>query len=354
MKIGILTFHYSNHNYGAVLQTYSIYKLIESLGHDSYIINYKPKITSLRKKILNSIKNILGYEFEIFRHKYIPGILPETQNVNDLKKLNNLIDGFIVGSDQVWRYRGDKEAFAKYFFDFVNDDKLKIAYGASFGVDSWYAEKNITNNIKKLIKKFDAISVREESGIKICEEIFNINSVKVLDPTLLVKKKYFHELADKKFFSHSKKKYLAYMILDNNKKTESFFRKIATNNQLKFIQIKGKNILPQKDLFFYNNVNKWLNYIKYANIIVTDSFHCTIFSIIFQKKFICLSNPIRGTTRLKNLLEMVKLESRLYSDINKIKYSGLNKEIDYSKVEILLNKEKIKSTKFLRNSLKLH
>jgi len=354
MKIGILTFHYTNHNFGAVLQTYSIYKLIESLGHDSYIINYKPHISSLRKKFLNIIKNILGFEFEIFRRNYIPGILPITKNTNNLKKLNNFLDGFVVGSDQVWRYRGDQEEFSKYFFDFVDDNKLKIAYGASFGVDSWYAEKNITNNIKKLIKRFDAVSVREESGIKICKEIFDINCVKVLDPTLLLDNRYFYELADKKTYSHSSDKYLAYMILDNNKQTESFFRKIALKNKLKFIRIKGKNILPQKDLFLYNRINKWLSYIKHADIVVTDSFHCTIFSIIFQKKFICLSNPIRGTTRLKNLLEMIKLESRLYSDINKIEYSGLNEGIDYSKVEILLSKEKIKSTRFLRNSLNIH
>ena len=137
MKIGILTFHHSNYNYGAVLQTFSIYKLIETLGYDSYIINYTPLVYTLRKKTAALIVAMLGFEFEKFRHRNIPRILHKTESTDDLKKLNEIIDEFVVGSDQVWRYRSDTKSLYKYFFDFVDDEKRKIAYGASFGVDYW-------------------------------------------------------------------------------------------------------------------------------------------------------------------------------------------------------------------------
>lgn len=352
MKIGILTFQYSNCNYGAILQTYSIYKLIETLGYDSYIINYTPAVYTLRKKTAALIVAMLGFEFEKFRRRNIPRILHKTETINELKKLNEIIDKFVVGSDQVWRYRSDTKAFYKYFFDFVDDSKIKIAYGASFGIDYWDADKETTQHVKTLIKKFDAISVREESGIKICNDIFGVESVNVLDPTLLLEKKYFHELADKQT-KQTKQKYLAYMLLDDSKQNELFFKKIASNNNLKFIGINGKKIWSKKNFFLFKSVNKWLSYIKNAEIIITDSFHCTVFSIIFRRKFICLANPHRGITRLENLLKRLNLESRFCLDINKFEEKKIVTEIDYEKVEQILAKEKIESINFLKNSLVL-
>jgi len=350
MKIGILTFHHSNYNYGAVLQTFSIYKLIETLGYDSYIINYTPSVYTVRKKTAALIVAMLGFEFEKFRRHNIPRILHKTETADELKKLNEILDGFVVGSDQVWRYRSDMNSLYKYFFDFVDDKKTKIAYGASFGVDYWDADKETTKNVKILIKRFNSISVREESGVKICKDIFGVESVNVLDPTLLLDKKYFHELADKQT-KPTKPKYLAYMFLDDNKQNELFFRKIASSNDLKFVGINGKKVVSKKNFFLFKSVNRWLSYVKNAEIVITDSFHCTVFSIIFRKKFICIANQHRGVTRLENLLKRLNLESRFCSDINKFEEKKIVSEIDYEKVEQILAKEKMKSINFLKNSL---
>ncbi len=352
MKIGILTFHHSNYNYGAVLQTFSIYKLIETLGYESYIINYTPSVYSVRKKTAASIVAMLGFEFEKFRRRSIPRILHKTETADELKRLNEILDGFVVGSDQVWRYRTDTNSLYKYYLNFVDDEKVKIAYGASFGLNYWDADKETTLNVKKLVKRFDAISVREESGVKICKDIFGVESVNVLDPTLLLDKKYFHELADTQT-KQTKQKYLAYMLLDDSKQNELFFREIASNNKFKFIGINGKKIWSKKNFFFFKSVNKWLNYIKHSEIVITDSFHCTVFSIIFRKKFICLANPHRGVTRLENLLKLLKLETHFCLGINQFEATKMMVEINYNEVEEILNKEKIVSINFLKNSLSL-
>lgn len=353
IKIGILTFHYTNCNYGGILQTFSIYKLVESLGYDSYIVNYPPKVNSFRKKMAARIEALFGFEFEKFRRIHIPRILPETASKEDLKKLNETLDGFIVGSDQVWRYRSDSEVMFTYYLNFVNDDKLKIAYAASFGVDHWDADEQTSNHVKKLVQRFHAISVREKSGLKICREKFDVESINLLDPTLVLDKKYFHELADKKPLKSQNSGFIAYMLLDDVKQIESYFKDYAKGKKLQFFRIKGKNIYPKKNFYLFKSVSKWLSYIKYADLVVTDSFHCTVFSIIFRKKFVCIPNKHRGVTRLENLLKLIHLENRLIFDLKKFNEKLLDEEIDYQNVELLLSEEKNKSISFLKNSLKL-
>jgi len=350
MKVGILTFHYSNHNFGAVLQTYSLYKYVESLGYEPYIINYSPKIRSLKGKVIDQLMKSLGFRFEKFRNERIPNILSRTTTNADLRKLNQFLDVFIVGSDQVWRYRGDKQSIRTYFFDFVDKEKLKISYAASFGIETWNAEEAVTHEIAALAKRFDAVSVRESSGVKICKNDFGVDAVKVLDPTLILDRSYFEELAASANLKESKR-YLAYMILDETSATENFFRQFASNHQLKFIRIKGKRISMKKHLFLFNRVEKWLSYLKNADLIVTDSFHCVVFSLIFRKKFVCLANSNRGTTRLVNLLKMVNLEDRFFTDAAQIEGSRVFEDIDFERVERALTDEQLRSVTFLKSNL---
>ncbi|SHF45023.1 Polysaccharide pyruvyl transferase [Mariniphaga anaerophila] len=351
MKVGILTFHHSNYNYGAVLQAFSIYKLIETMGYESHIINYAPEPTTFRKRVAAGVVAMLGTEFRKFRKKYIPGILQKTNTLSELKQLNESLDVFIVGSDQVWRFRRDAQSMFRYYLDFVDDQKAKIAYAASFGVDYWEAGDEVTREIKTLVGRFSAISVREETGVEICRNVFGVESVCVLDPTLLLEPKFFHELADKKTVRSSEKPALVYMFLDDSKEKEAFFKETAANHHLKFVRINGKKLVPKKGFFLFKSVNSWLSNIKHAEIVVTDSFHCTVFSIIFKKKFICLANKHRGVTRLENLLKMVHLSNRLIFDVNQLDEKLLQAGIDYQQVEKLLSEEKNKSIGFLKTNL---
>lgn len=353
MKIGILTFHHSNYNYGAVLQAFSIYKLIESLGYESYIINYVPEPSTFRKKFAAFIVAILGLEFRKFRKKNIQRILPKTNEFNELKKLNELLDGFVVGSDQVWRYRKDEQSMFRYFLDFADENKPKIAYAASFGVDHWEADERITQKIKNLIDRFQAISVREETGVEICRNIFGVETIHVLDPTLLLNPIFFHELADKKPVAKTDKGKLVYMLLDDSAEKEHFFKNIAKKNRLKFTRINGKKLVPKKGFFLFRSVNSWLCNIKHAEVVITDSFHCTVFSILFRKKFVCLANKHRGITRLENLLKLIHLENRLISSLSQFDTNLMENEINYQQIEKVLVKEKNKSINFLKSSVEM-
>lgn len=352
-KIGILTFHHSNHNFGAVLQAFSIYKLIEDLGHESYIIDFKPEKKGVKSHLFHFIQKKLGVSFSLFRHKYIPRIYKLTNSNADLAELNDKFDGFVVGSDQVWRYKEDMKALSAYYLAFVNDDKLKIAYGASFGVDTWGGNESETLYYKKLVNRFNYLSVREHSGANICKNVFGVNSTLVLDPTLLLDKSNFIQIAEE-VNGKSKsqpEKYLAYMFLDYSKHTEDFFSHFASSNNLKFKNIKGTPIVPKKGFYHFNRVNKWLYLLKNAELVVTDSFHCIVFSIIFKKKFICLANKNRGTTRLQNLLALIGHQDRFFNDTHEIDKSKVFNEIDYSEVEKKLKPYQKKSFDFLKNAL---
>lgn len=351
-KVGILTFHYSNNNFGAVLQTYSIYNLIHSLGYEPYIINFKPEKKDFKAKLLETIQALTGYQFESFRKKYLPNILERMDNGSDLNILNNKLDVFVVGSDQVWRYRNDHESLKKYFFDFVDNDKPKIAVAASFGLEEWTAPNSITEGLKVLAQRFKAVSVREKSGIEICKKHFDVPSVKSLDPTMLLDQQHFQDLADKSNLKLNSKNYLAYMLLDASAETEDYLKGIASKNTLDFIKIKGKKLVAKPDIWLFNSIPNWLEYLRKSDFIVTDSFHCVVFSLIFRKKFICIANENRGVTRLKNLLGLIGHKDRFFTSLDKQKIEKkFTEPIDFDAVWKILDVEKKYSIEFLRANL---
>jgi hypothetical protein len=351
-KVGILTFHYPYNNYGAVLQTYSIYKLIELLGYSPHIINFVPRNPSIKWKILFKLRTVLGFQFDVFRKRYIPNILKETKTEDDLKSLNKQLDCFVVGSDQVWRYRDNHAHLCNYYLDFVQDNKPKVAYAASFGIDCWPGSDSVTQKIQELLKRFHAISVREEAGVDICRAIMGIDGTRVLDPTLVLDRKYFHVLAEgTRNNKTNHNRYLAYMLLDDSPQYQTFFKQLASKHHLDFRQIKGKMLSAKKDLCIFNSTAKWLSYLKYADVVVTDSFHCVVFSIVFRKQFICMSNAKRGVSRLRSMLGLLGLEARFVTSLSQITEVLLTKTIPYDDVEYILDREKQTSLAFLENSL---
>lgn len=352
MQIGILTFQYpENKNFGASLQSYAHLTLIEKINSNVKIINYYKNNYSIKSKIISLLKN---KNFIDYNKKF----LKQTCKINpneDLKFLNKEFDTFVVGSDQVWRERYLNGKTKHYFFDFVNDDKKKIAYAASFGVDYWEGTSELTEEIKPLIKRFDHISVREESGIDICKNTFGIdNAVCVLDPTLMISREDYQPILDDwKDKSHLKKKYIAHMLLDDTKELKKESQNIADYLKADINYIKGKSFkILGKDITFYNKVSQWLTYLKDAELVITDSFHCTVFSLIFHKKFVVVANPERGIARLETLLSKVGLEDRFFTDIKDVMKSGiLDKEIDYNEVDKKLETHRKYSMDFLKKAL---
>lgn len=349
IKVGILTFHYSNNNFGALLQTFAILNAVKSFDLDAKIIDFRPwSPNSLKQRTFDFIRFLFGYNFTRFRKKYLD-IQPIVKGLNDL---NNELDTFIVGSDQVWRYRNDHNNLCRYFFDFVNDENKKIAYAASFGLDTWHGDSDITNKISSLAQRFDHISVREASGVRICRDILNVDSTLVLDSTLLLHKSLYENIIQDKYGKRTEgNSLLSYMLLDDTNKNQSFFKSFAQKHNLKFVKLKGTKISNKYDFWIFNSVAKWLYLIKNSEFIVTDSFHCTVFSIIFNKKFIVLSNPNRGLTRIENLLSLIKREDRLFCNLDDIDGKVLRDDFDFTEINGIMERERQKSLGFLKESL---
>lgn len=349
VKVGILTFHYSNNNFGALLQTFAILNAVKAFGLDVKVIDFEPeKSNGTKQRIFDFIRFVLGYNFSKFRKNYID-IQPIGKDLNDL---NKKLDTFIVGSDQVWRYRENHNNLCRYFFDFVNNENKKISYAASFGLDKWHGKDDITEKIGTLVKRFDYISVREASGVKICKDIMNVDGALVLDSTLLLDKNYYEIIINSEFKRNDgKNNLLSYMLLDDTNENKSFFKSFAKNNNLKFKKLKGIKISNKYDFWMFNSVAKWLYYIRKSELIVTDSFHCVVFSLIFNKKFIALSNPNRGITRIENLLGLIDRKDRLFYNLNDMDEKILESDFDYEKINRIIKRERNKSLDFLKKSL---
>ena len=353
-KVGILTFQFpENRNFGASLQSYACMKLIEKFNNEVEIINYyKDNFNETIKKYI--LSNIEGKNFKEYNKKFLK-LTNKINSSNELEDLNNQFDIFVVGSDQVWRNTCLNNKTTHYFFDFVEENKKKISYAASFGIDYWEGDRQVTEEVKSLIKRFNQISVREESGIDICRNVFGIeNVVCVLDPTLTIDRGDYQPILDDwKDKSHLKKKYIAHMLLDDTEQLKKGSKKVADYLGLKINYIKGKTInILGKPLILYNKVSQWLTYLKDAELVITDSFHCTVFSIIFHKKFVVVVNSSRGIARLETLLGKLGLQDRLFTNIDDVLKSGiLDKEIDYEEVDKKLEIHRKYSMEFLKKAL---
>jgi len=233
--------------------------------------------------------------FEDFFRKRIVTTKPFCQYSDKILNNNN-IGCVLVGSDQVWR-PSNYPPIQDMYLDFCkNENNLKkVAYAASFGVDNWEYTPLQSEICSKLAKKFDAVSVREETGVKLCKEYLGVEATWVLDPTLLLSKEDYSEVcAD---IPQESKKYLAAYILDMNDDIHNLCEKIAAE----------KNLVP---MYFSSgktatlSVPEWLAMFRDASYVITDSFHGTVFSIKFGKEFKCLYNKSRGSTRFDSLLKL--------------------------------------------------
>lgn len=381
-KVGILTQPLQN-NYGGLLQAYALQKSIRDIGHEVWIINRKgPKVTPLRslasigkrfthKYLLkkNNIDSIILYRPTLeeanfisrhtsyFRENYINPVTPEINDHSGMRKLVNLnFDAYVVGSDQVWRPRYSPK-ITNYFLDFVEDDKKarKIAYAASFGVANWEFNKTDTKTCSILADKFDAISVRESSGMELCEKYLKANAVHVLDPTLLLNVQDYSEIIEKENEPEIEGNLMTY-VLDQSDNKNKFISDVAKELNLIPFSVMQKEQLTQKtkkDIsnFIFPPVTKWLRGIRDAEFVVTDSFHGCAFSILFNKPFLAIGNKGRGLARFESILKIFDLEERLITDFENVDMTLLSKKVDWISVNKVLNRERVRSLNFLKRNL---
>lgn len=352
MKIGVITLPF-NANYGWLLQAYAMQQALNKMGHDAILISRRWNLTkesnSLGARILRPLYyNICCGKLYSFYKRHIKATRiyrssDDTKNVISEYGL----DAVIVGSDQVWRIENTRGVGYDFFLEFADDGKTKkISYAASFGNDTWKGTPEDDEGIKQLLKSFTGVSVREESGIEICRKQFDVKATCVLDPTFLLHSSdYDKVLPDKDKYAGSN--LLSTYILDPSPEKDTFINQIAADKGLHvdnlFVRSRGRFKL-------YKSMENWLLKIRNADFVVVDSFHGMVFCIIFKKQFIVIANKHRGNTRFVNVLSKLNLPDRLVYDLSQ-DVRTLYSEIDYKQVCELLDRERIDSLNFLKQSL---
>ena len=367
MKVEIITRH-SVPNYGSLLQSYATQKTIEKLGHEAEFINYieyaeryqnlastlikgkrwdKNPLTRMLYKIVQTPNYAKMYQtFE----KYRRGFLKETQtmygSMEELIKDMPKGDVYCSGSDQIWGKIGLNQYDPVYFLEFIKDPTIRcISYAASLGKEK--LSKELDQNLEKLLKKYETILVRENSAVDIIKNKGFNNVKQVLDPTFLLTKQEWEQLITKK---PKDQKYVLVYQLHSNKEFDRYAKEFAKKHHMKLLRLTPSfyHIIRSGKLIYLPTQFEFLSYFANADYILTDSFHATAFSIILNKKFMDIL-PGATSTRITSILGLVGLEDRILKNYQD--YTSIEKEINYEKVNKILEEEREKSITLLKEAI---
>ena len=366
MKVDIITRH-SVPNYGSLLQSYATQKVIEDMGFESEIINYT-RYEERYKNLVNSLikgkkwdKNIItrmiykviqtpNYakmykKFAKYRKNFLKESPNEYGNIHELINNPPIADVYCSGSDQIWGKIGTVDYDEAYFLKFVKDKRC-IAYSSSFGKEK--IDFELEKNLESLLKDYSKILVREDTAKKILEDKGFSNVEHVLDPTFLLNSDEWTNLANK-----SRKKYKKYVLvyqLHDNKKFDKYAKKFAKKTGLKLLRISPSlyHIVRSGRLIYLPNQYEFLSLFKNAEYILTDSFHATVFSLIFNKNFIDVL-PGKTSTRIISILNLVGLQDRILKDYDD--FSLIGKSIKFNNCNKILSKEREFSKKLLKEAI---
>lgn len=376
-KIGIITI-YDNNNYGNKLQNYATQEIIKSFNKfEVTTIKNKDRNLYIFEKIKTKIKYIIKFCLKPIIKKIKPNtkfnknvdkkvlklrlknfeefdkLINKTKNFvymqNSNSKLDNEYDYFIVGSDQVWNpyFRKPKNKIKPIYLLNFAEDKKKISFAASFGISK--LPKEAEPKAKRAFNSFKAISVREEQGKRIIENLTGRKDVEVLlDPSMLLTDQEWDKVAKKPNQIKSDRKFILIYFLGNlaaSRKEQ--INKIAKENDCYII-----NILDKNDPFYVCGPSEFLWLEKNAFLICTDSFHSSVFAILYDKPFVVFDREQKGMnnmgSRIDTLLSKFQLEDRRY---NGKEITKENLEHDYTNAYKILEEEREKSKKFLEKAL---
>ena len=370
-KIGIITFH-ASHNCGSFLQAYALQKFLNNNKFDAEIINFSNEgqrklynVTFQNNSLKNIIKNIILFprkrilkdtykNYQSFIHKNLKLSKDEFFTLQEMENNKFNYDVFVCGSDQIWNVTIEDFDDA-YFLPFVSDKK-KIAYAPSFGARKManYLSEEKLKEYKKYLKDFSLITIREKNGQGWIKEMTKQDVPVVLDPTLLLNREEYKEIEDT-YDKNISGKYIFYYSPSYNPEINELVKKVAQKYNLKVVAwnprsyyLKFMNFtnfyLPKKQ-----NPGVYLSLIRDAELVITTSFHGTIFSTIYQKKFWIIKNGemFGDDDRVKTLVEQLNINNRLIpmkfdekfnymSDVNYKIYRERLDELKNKSIKILL------------------
>jgi exopolysaccharide biosynthesis predicted pyruvyltransferase EpsI len=370
-KIAILT-QPLHDNYGGLLQAYALSTVLKKYGdvtianrwygHDSALFRLISKIKNQlfdpKPKLSIQQKKLISQHTFAFREKYIPNLSHRLTTQKQMKDFANQgFDTYVVGSDQCWRPRYSP-CIENYFLDFVPEKKeiTRISYAASFGTSDWEFNGKQSKTCKNLIQKFDAVSVREDSGVDLCSKFFDSEAIHLIDPTMLLNINDYNTITNKENQKRSNGDLKVY-ILDKTDEKKGIVDFIALKTGLSPFEVMPKKRIKTDKIdiienFIYPSPIAWLQGYQDASFVIADSFHGTVFSILYNIPFIAVGNKGRGMARFESLLRMFGLENRLLTNFTKEDAQNiLDNDIDWLRVNNILEKEKAKAFEFLNTYL---
>lgn len=382
MKIGILT-QPLHTNYGGLLQAFALQKFLRDMGHEALTVDYarraRPWLAPYYFARRCVGKFLLGRGGPLFPKAPAAGTGRHTarfvaENIRTTKKLfaparsrdfaEYAFDAFVVGSDQTWRPAYSPH-MPTFFLDFLAADDARtrrVAYAASFGTDAWEFPPELTRVCAPLAKRFHAVSVREDSGVALCEKFLGVAAEHLLDPTLLLDAADYRALVERDEARGLLEKRVparrvfAYVLDASAEKSAAVARVAAT------LGAEAEEIMPSAAALragtaAFPPVSAWLRGFRDAEFVVTDSFHGCVFSILFNRPFLALGNAARGMARFSSLLRRFGLEERLVSPAELAAFPRerfaalLAAEPDWARVNAVRSREILRSRAFLERAL---
>lgn len=360
-KVAIITFNRAL-SHGAVLQTYALQEYVDGLGCESDIIDYIPprfrfknalfvqkKKCSKIKKIIRAVPYAISKKnswdvMNEFNKKYINNTKKKYYSTQVLQELNGKYDVYMTGSDQVWNYKLDEFKYIEpYLLSFCNDNSLKVSYAASIGADNLEQLYDEKNRYVELLKRYNYISVREESAKEILAD-YNIDSEVVLDPTLLITADEWKKIAIRK--KHKKEYVLIYGLYRNKKLYEAAYE-LKRKFDLNIINVSDNfEIIKGATNITKISADKLIGLIMDAKFVVTDSFHGMAFSLNFNVPFFAFPAS-RGNTRVKGFVKKFQIEDRYIEEWKDYKDYNMN----FTDVNSILKIERKKSGDILKKMI---
>lgn len=341
-------------NYGSIMTYYALNNVIKSLGYSVLMVD---KMSTNANQ--SDVEHKMTHSRRFAEEHY--DISPSLK-MDEFYKLNDLCDTFILGSDQLWNY-GISKNFGKLFYlSFANSEKKKIAYATSFGHSVDFAPDEERTVISSYMKRFDAISLREDDGVKICKDIYGVDSTQVLDPVFLVDPDTVYKpLAEKSTHRETEPFIAAYILDPTPEKKQALLHVSEKLGGIKIINLldglfwnfdQNKKKMDMDNCIENLQVEDWLYYLSNAQFVVTDSCHGASFAMIFKKNFIAITNKRRGFSRFNSLAKLFNFKDRLVTDVNRIMTDdSLLEPIDYSAIDEIMNKEAERSLNWLKDAL---
>lgn len=363
MKTGIITFHRA-FNFGAVLQAYALQRTLERLGFTTEIVDYGsvgegsrfPNVRLTLKSVISFIKCLLctagaddlkRKRYRQFRKQYLVVSKSRYRDSEALKDADYAC--YVVGSDQVWNPVFSK-AHPGYFLDFTEGRVIskKIAYAPSFGLselpDEW------VDYYRSCLFKFDYISCREDEGQRIIKKLLGRSCPVLLDPTLLLTCHDYDKIAKE---SGKKTKYICCYTVGASRWTSVIAKKIAKKRglRIKYLCSGARASWFGNQKFSSAGPSEFLGIVKNASLVVTNSFHGSVFSVIYQRPFFVCKNGTEGDSRLLTFLTTIGLVDRLIDPQNTCDEDFQERPINYSLCNVLLSIEREKSLSYLQEAL---